>query len=169
MDRGMIKAKPARRGEPHLDLLALVHLEIVQDPMNERDLRRNIPIQHFQKLAEFDLPLALVALAVDLSAAGVKRGKEVQGPRALLLMCHAHRLPGTGRPGRRLAGTGWERGFLVDTEDFLRRTQRPRIQVAERPDAGAKRLVTRHFRTQPEVLTPRLQLRMIQHAAHGLG
>ena len=123
--------------------------------MNQRDLTWNVPIQPVQELDEFDLPLALMALTVDLSSARVERGKEVEGPLAFILMFHAYRLAGTGGQGRGLSGAGLERGFLIDTEDFFMRTQRPGIQVAERPHAGAKRLITRHFRTQPEVLTPR--------------
>jgi hypothetical protein len=57
---------------------------MVTPEMNAGDMRLNLPVQVFQQGAEALLPFAVIALPIDLARAGVKGGKELQGPGALV-------------------------------------------------------------------------------------
>ena len=166
--RRMREVKPGMGRKPHLDLLACMHPEIIQDDMNPGDLGRDLRIEEFQKLDELDLPFAFLTLTIDLAGTGIKRCKQVEGPLAPVLLFHPDRLIGTCGKGRRPSRAWLQGGFLIDTQDHLVRHQRPGLQVADGLDGMAACFITRHFGTQPGMLAPRFQAVMRQHSAHGL-
>ena len=70
----MIEAKLGMGREPHLDLLAFMHPEIIQNDMNLGDLGRVLLIKSFQELDGLDLPFAFMTLTIDLAGSRKRQG-----------------------------------------------------------------------------------------------
>ena len=86
MHGGKVEDQSGMFGEPLADLLSMMCADIVTHEMNVGDMRLNLPVQLFQKGDACLLPFAVIALPIDLARAGVKGGKEIQGPGALVLV-----------------------------------------------------------------------------------
>ena len=104
MHRRVMEHEPRVLRQPRLDLLALVHPQVVQDDMDRLDRRGDLPVQLLQERDELGLPLPLGGHPVDLAGPRVERGEQVQGPAPPVLVLDADRSLGLGRPGSATCG-----------------------------------------------------------------
>ena len=80
--------KPWVRAQPWADFFAVMRPGIITHDMNGRERGRNLRVQVGQKRHELPLLLACIAWAVDPSGAHVEASKEIQRPRAPILVLH---------------------------------------------------------------------------------
>jgi hypothetical protein len=59
---------------------------MVTHEMHAGDMLLNLPVQWFQNGEEVLRPCAVITLPLDLPGPGIKGGKEMQGPGALVLV-----------------------------------------------------------------------------------
>ncbi len=113
MHGGKVEHKAWMFGQPGLHLFALMHPEIIEDHMNGRDGRDNLPIHMLQERDEFHLPFPLGRRGVDLARARIKTGKKVQGTLAGVLVFDPHGLARLCGQRGSFARPGLQTGFLV--------------------------------------------------------
>src|SRR5918996_4338210 len=148
----------------------MMRTDIVTYQMNRADGLIDFHIHRFQKGNEFPLPLTIITVPVDLARTGVKGGKEIQRPRALVLMLHAvGPVVGLSWEGRGESGPRLQRGLLVHGEYYLIRPEGTGVEVNQVGDGGIEGSVPRVFGVQPQMMTPGLQLMRGQNPPHRRG
>jgi hypothetical protein len=153
--------------QPLMDLFPMRRTDMVAHQMDRADTLLNLDIHCVQKGHEFPLPLAVLPVPVDLASTGVEGGKEMEGPRPLVLMLDAVGPGGgLGWQGRGRSGPRLQGGLLIEGEHQLIRSEGTDREVNQLGDGSREGGVPRVFGVQPQMLAPGLQLMGGQNPPH---
>lgn len=148
----------------------MVDADVVAHHMDERDARRNLAVEVFQKRNEFFLTLAAVTLPIDLTATRVEGGKQVQRTIAFVFMFDAvGHIVTASRLGGVQTGSWLKRRLFINGEHDFMRAQGSRIELDELCNTGIEGVVAWLFRVEPQVVAPGLELMGGEDTSDGLG
>ena len=103
-------------GEPRFDLGRLVGGVVVHDDMDSEPLR-DLSVDLFEELQEFDCPMAFVAFANDEPRSDIECGKQRGRAMPHIAVRATFRHARHHRQDRLLAIEGLNLAFLIDAED----------------------------------------------------
>jgi hypothetical protein len=86
MHQGEMNDKTRMISELSGGFFPMMCTDMITHEVNRPDVRSNLLVQVFQKGDEFSLPFAFITLPIDVTRAGIKGGKEVEGAIACVLM-----------------------------------------------------------------------------------
>jgi Bacterial regulatory protein, Fis family len=162
--------KPRVRGEPSGDFFSVMRTHIVTHEMNRPDVGGNLPIQMFQKGAEFLLAFAGKTLPVDLARTGIKGREEVEGAgTCVLMLVPIGQMTGLGGPRGGRSRPWLQGGLLVDGKHQLILRQRPGVEVDQLGNGRIEDRVPRPLGVEPNMMPPGLELVRGQNASDGGG
>lgn len=167
--RRVVEHEARVTGQPRLDLLALVHPEVVQDDVDLCLLRREFPVQLLQERDELHLTLSIRCPSVDFAGSCVESGEKVQRALSLVLMLNTHRLVRLGRQRRAKSRTWLEARLLVNTQNHFLRAKWPSVQLDDVLNRRSESRIPRHLRREPHVVPPRFEPVMRKDTPDGLG
>src|SRR5436190_10228399 len=168
VDRREVAHKARMGGQPGAHQRARVHAQVIQQQMDRRDGRGNLLVELLQKGDELDLPFAQGGRRIDVAAARVEGGEEIEGTAAFVFVFDAHGAAPPGRTGWGQPGARLQAGLLVPAQDDLPRLQWARVEVHELLHLAREGGIARLLGREPQVVPPRLELVVAQDAPHRL-
>jgi len=114
------------------------------------------------------LPFAFGGGVVNLAAAGVECGEQVERALALILALYAHGLSGLGRKSLGFAGARLQASLLIHAKHHFIRRQLARVQIAQIQDCGGESRIPWGPRGKPQMMTPWLEVVAVENAPYAL-
>lgn len=156
--------------KPFADLFTVVGGDVVQDDVNSGDGLGDLTIQIFEKGNKLLLSFAFETSAIGHAASGIKGSEELQRSFAFVFVLHeigeVSRLGGLC-PMQPAAGL--ERSLLVHRQNNLMWKKWPSIEVNHLVDPLVKLRISRPFRMQPHMISPRFEFMIRQDAIYSRG